>query len=434
MRALFMSAYPHIRHNFWMHCLEGGFYMAGLAFLAPETAMPSFVKSLGGVDGLVALMPVLLPAAFSTPGLFAAPIVERLQRYKPWVVTFGALQRLPYLITALVLFFTPHLGEWLLPIVVLTPIISGLVGGIGVNAWMEMVTRMIPPHQRASGWAIRYMIQGVIGLSAGPVIHYVLGTRPGPQGFAWLHLICFGFLVFSFIAQWRMIETPHPHPLQLPRPSYQNYLRELPLLLRSQPQLVRLVFARFTGMGYLMVVSFLTIHALRVTDSNQADVGHFVLANMIGLLIGNVIAGLIGNRKGGRVVMFFSRGLCLVMCMALPFISSFSGFLAAYFFWGFGLFSDRVGDLTFSAELCPVERRPTYQAILAFCQMIALITATAISGTLFMFTQSFTAVSVLCACFAAVSLLILRCIPEVRGKGVDGSHASPVMGENPPMA
>ena len=429
-----MSAHPHIRRNFWMHCLEGGFYMAGLAFLATETAMPSFVKSLGGADGLVALMPVLLPAAFSTPGLFAAPIVERLSRFKPWVVIFGGLQRLPYLITALLLFFAPNLDGWLLPIVVLTPIVSGLVGGIGVNAWMEMVTRMIPPHQRASGWAIRYMIQGVIGLSAGPIIHYILSVRPGAQGFAWLHLVCFAFLVLSFSSQWFMIETPQQSPLLFPRPSYKNYLRELPALLRAQPQLIRLVFARFTGMGYLMVVSFLTIHALKVTHSKPEDVGYFVLANMLGSLIGNVIAGWCGNRKGGRIVMIFARCLCLILCISLPFVSSFAGFLTAFFFWGFGLFSDRVGDLTLSAELCPTNRRPTYQAILAFCQMIALITATVISGAVFYFTQSFTAVSLLCACFAAVSLTILRFIPEVRGRESDGSHVSPAMGENPPMA
>jgi len=273
--------------------------MAGLAFLAPETAMPSFVKSLGGADGLVALMPVLLPAAFSTPGLFAAPIVERLQRFKTWVVIFGGLQRLPYLITAAGFVFFTASRTVAAADRGAHAIVSGLVGGIGVNAWMEMVTRMIPPHQRASGWAIRYMIQGVLGLSAGPVIHYILGALPGARGFAWLHLICFGFLVLSFASQWFMIETPQVRTIQLPRQSYKIYLTELPMLMRAQPALVRLVFARFTGMGYLMVVSFLTIHALQITGSSQAEVGHFVLANMCGSLIGNIISGLIGNERAG---------------------------------------------------------------------------------------------------------------------------------------
>lgn len=413
-----------------MHCLEGGFYMAGLAFLSTEMAMPQFVKLLGGSPSLTSAMPFLLPAMFALPGLFVAPLVERLHHLKPFVITFGALQRLPYLITGLVLLFSPHLEGWVLPVVVLTPIMSGLVGGIGVNAWMEMVTRMIPPHQRATGWAIRYVIQGVIGLSAGPAIHFILAWKPGAPGFAILHLICFGFLVLSYISQLRMIEVPENKPLRLPRPTYRNYLREIPLLLRSQPRLIKLVFARLTGTGFLMMISFLTDHALHVSNRKPEDVGHLVLANMIGALSGNTLAGWLGSRIGGRVMMITARGICLVLCLLIPHVSSFEGFLAISFLWGFGLFIDRVGDLTFSAELCPSERRPTYQAILALCQGLNLLIAWQLAGRLFTYSQSFIAVIILCGIFAGISLLLLFFTPEDR----TAKHLSPVMGENPPMA
>jgi MFS family permease len=413
-----------------MHCLEGGFYMAGLAFLSTEMAMPQFVKLLGGSPSLTAVMPILLPAMFALPGLFVAPLVERLHHLKPFVITFGALQRLPYLVTGLVLLFAHNLDGWLLPVVVLTPIVSGLIGGIGVNAWMEMVTRMIPPHQRASGWAIRYVIQGVIGLSAGPAIHFILGWKPGAEGFAILHLICFGFLVLSYVSQLRMIEVPENKPLRLPRSSYPVYIRELPLLFRSAPKLMRLVFVRFTGLGFLMMISFLTDHALHVSQRKPEDVGHLVLANMVGALCGNILASWLGNRLGGRFLMVAARCICLGLCLVVTFVTSFEGFLAVSFMWGFGLFLDRVGDLTFSAELCPTERRPTYQAILALCQGVNLLLAWQLSSRLFTATESFTAVIILCGSFAATSLLLLALLPEVRTR----EHLPPVMGENPPMA
>src|SRR4029079_17355606 len=89
----------------------------------------------------------------------------------------------------------------LLWIVILAPLLSGLIGGIGVQAWMEMVTRMVPPNRRASGWAIRYQISNVIGLGAGVVIHQVLSRSSDAHGYAVLHLICFGFLVLSWTSQ-----------------------------------------------------------------------------------------------------------------------------------------------------------------------------------------------------------------------------------------
>lgn len=405
--------------------------MAGSAFLSPEMAMPAFVQTLGGSAALVGLMPVLLNASMYTPGLFVAPLVERLHRFKPFVVFFGAFQRLPYLITALVLFFGPELHNWLLPIVVLTPIASGLLGGVGTNAWLEMVTRMIPEHLRASGWAIRYLIQGIIGLFAGLVIHYILGKYPGATGFAWLHLICFSFLTASYIAQWTMIETvPDKPAAPLPPLRYGAYLRELPGLLAGKPDLIKLALARFTGMGFLMMVSFMSIHALKVTQRPQEDVGFLVVASMVGALAGNILAGWWGNRSGGRIVMIAARVLCICLCLAVIWASSFYAFILASFALGFGLFLDRVGDLTLAAELCPLERRPTYQGLLAICQVIASILAVRISGSLFGATQSFTALAILCASFAFISLIILLFVPEVRTP----HHAPPVLGENPPMA
>lgn len=405
--------------------------MAGLAFISVELVLPSFVESLGGSGSLVALMPVLLPATFATLGLFVAPLVERLHKLKPFVVTFGTFQRLPYLIAAVVMFLNPASRSLLLWMVVLTPVTSGLVGGVGVNAWMEMVTRMIPEHLRASGWAIRYVIQGVFGLVAGIVIHWVLSHFPDgdARGYAWLHLLCFVFLLLSFLSQAMMIEPPDTRTIRLPRVPYKIYLRELPHLLMAQPHFLRLIAARFTGMGYLMLVARMSIHALESSGADSADKGHFVTASMIGSLLGSIFAGMHGNRSGGRATMIFARGLCIALCVALPFLQSFTAFLIAFFVLGFGLFVDRVGDLTFTAELCPIERRPTYLALLAFCQAIALLSAAALSGFVYQLTGSFPAVVTLSGAFAITSLLILRTIPEVRAK----AHATPASGEQAPL-
>ncbi|MFZ4767549.1 MAG: MFS transporter, partial [Roseimicrobium sp.] len=355
-------------------------------------------------------------ATFSALGLFIAPLVERMHQFKTFVCVFGALQRLPYLVAGLVMLWVPMEDATLLWVVILVPLLSGLIGGIGVQAWMEMVTRMIPPHSRASGWAIRYQISNIIGLGAGVAIHQILKQSPGAHGYAVLHLICFGFLVLSFVAQLFMIEPPDPHPLRLPRPTYANYLRSLPGLLRAQPHLVRFIFARFTGMGYVMMVSFLSIHALAVTGAEEADKGHFVTAQMAGSVLGSVFAAWCGDKHGGRAGMLIARGLCVALCVALWFTQSFAGFLAAFFVLNFGLFVDRVGDLTLAAELCPYERRPTYQAALGFCQVLCLIAATQLSGAILHFTGDFHAVIGLCALFSIASVLILRAIPEVRVK------------------
>ncbi len=403
-----------VRRNFICHCLEGGLYMGGVAFLQPETVMPKMVEQLGGSPAIIAIMPAILPAAFAMAGLFVSPLVERLTKFQPWVMGFGLLQRLPYLITGLILWFWQDAGPWLLPMVVLTPVVSGLIGGVGVVAWMEMVTRMVPERVRAAGWAARYITQACIGMVAGAVILQVLTHLPGQRGYALLHLITFGFLLLSWLSQAFMRELPAAHHYHPHVGSYWSYLRSLPGLLGEQPQLLRLIAARFTGTGYLMVVSFLTLHALHTMSRPEADVGHFVSFQYIGTILGSMLAAWLGYHQGGRMLLILSRLICVAMCLWASLTHSFGGFTAAFFILGFGLYLDRVGDLTLAAELCPPERRSTLLAILGFCHGGALILATSLGGLIYSRSGSFYLVACLAAVMSLISILILRGIPEPR--------------------
>ena len=104
------------------------------------------------------------------------------------------------------------------------------------------------------------------------------------------------------------------------------------------------------------------------------------------------------------------------MCIWASLTHSFGGFTAAYFILGFGLFLDRVGDLTLTAELCPPERRSTLQAILGFCNVWSLMLATSLGGVIYSLSGSFYLVACLAAVMSVLSILILCGIPEPRGQ------------------
>ena len=211
-----------------------------------------------------------------------------------------------------------------------------------------------------------------------------------------------------------MRELPVAHHYHPHTGSYWSYLRSLPGLLVAQPRLLRLIAARFTGMGYLMVVSFLTLHALHTTGRPEADEGHFVSFQNIGTILGSLLAAWLGYHCGGKVLMIISRLVCVALCVWACLTHSFSGFTAAYFILGFGLFLDRVGDLTLTAELCPPERRSTLQAVLGFCNVWSLLLATSLGGVIYSLSGSFYLVAMLAAILSLISILILRGIPEPR--------------------
>jgi MFS family permease len=175
------------------------------------------------------------------------------------------------------------------------------------------------------------------------------------------------------------------------------------------------MLVRFTGMGYLMLVGFLTVYALRITGRAEADEGLFVSFQNVGTVLGCILAGWIGYRSGGKMLLLTSRALCLILCLWIASAQSFSSFTVAYFVLGFGLFIDRVGDLTLAAELCPSNRRSTLQAVLGFCNVWAFLIATFFAGRLYTWADnSFHTVIVAASIFAGISILLLRTIPEPR--------------------
>jgi MFS family permease len=143
-------------------------------------------------------------------------------------------------------------------------------------------------------------------------------------------------------------------------------------------------------------------------------VGRFVSLQNVGTILGSLLAAWLGYHSGGKVLLVVSRLICIGVCVWSCHTQSFIGFTVVYFIFGFGLFLDRVGDLTLTAELCPPERRSTYQAILGFCNVWALLIATTLSGLVYRQTLSYTMVATLAGAFAVISMIILLPMPEPR--------------------
>jgi MFS family permease len=407
---------PVQRRNFWLHILEGGFYMGGITFLSADALLPKMVQSLGGKTWLIAYMPSLMMIGFFLPSLVAIPLVNRLHRFKPVIVFTGIIQRLPYLVAAAFLwFFADDFPRWTLFAVVSAPLISGLLGGVTINAWLEMITRMIPANARASGWAYRFIVSSCIGIAAGPVIHRILEIHPGTPGYAILHFITFLFLAVSMILFCGLKETNFPTPLPpSERPSYFAELAGIPRKAVRAPYFARYLFVRFTGIGFALLTPFMTIHALVITGRPEQDVGYFVTAQMIGAICGNITAARLGDRHGGKVAMILSRTLLISVSILVIVTDTFPGFLVAFFFFGFAMFADRVGDITFGVDLCPPKNRTDFLAMLTFILVPAMIMAAQLSSAIEDASGKLSSAALATIAIALVSLSILLTIPDPR--------------------
>jgi hypothetical protein len=209
----------HFWRNYVTLGLDGGLYMGGLAFVMPQTILPRIIDSLGGPHWLIAVIPIIVSFGMLGPALFVGHRIQHLHRVKPLLVGTGVPQRLPYLLTGLILLFIPGLlpGAVLAFIVALTPLASGMAGGVSLTAFQEFVARTIPANRIPSLWAVRSLLSALLGVFAGRATVYVLDKWPGSSGFGILHMTAFCFLTLSYIAFLFNRETPHRRKAGLAR-------------------------------------------------------------------------------------------------------------------------------------------------------------------------------------------------------------------------
>jgi MFS family permease len=411
--------HAEMRRYFWRnylaHSLDGGLYVGGMAFLAAESVLPPMIRMLGGPNWLVSLMPTMMMGGFALAPLLAAHRVERLQVVKPFVVFMGVFQRLPVLLAGLALLLWAHEYPYLVLVVATgAPFVTGLAGGFGFSAWIELISRTIPEDKRASTWSVRYVLAALIGIIAGIVVKGVLAHYPGPEGYAILHFIAFGFMCGSLLAFLGVRETSKPPTQPRPPASLKQNLRSIPSLFMADDRLRSFALMRMLGAGVLIMLPFLSLHALDVTGRSSDYVGYFVAAQMSGSICGNLLAGFLGDRFGGKMPLGLGRALIACACLGAAVNTSTWGFIALFFLLGMAFSMNNISSSILMIEISPAERRPTYVSVMSLLMFPTMLVAAGVSTLIRDVLHAFWPAAVVSALMMGASLLFLARIEEPR--------------------
>jgi predicted MFS family arabinose efflux permease len=282
---------------------------------------------------------------------------------------------------------------------------------------MGLVAKIIPPERLSSSWAIRFTIQGLIGICAGGIIAFVLDRFPGNQGYGILFLIAFGFLVMSYLMFTFIRETNEPEQDQEKKHiSLRENLSQIPSLIKTDKQLMNYLLTRSIVNGMFILIPFLAIHARQVTCKPQSFLGLLVTFQLGGGIIGNVFAGWLGDRYGGKVLLLINRFLFLGVCFWAGIAQAVWEFYAVFALLGISYFTNQVGSSTLSIELSSGPKRPTYLAMMSFANVPGMLAATFISSFLWSWTGHIQAAAALTAVCTLWSLIYLLRIKEPRQK------------------
>ena len=157
-----------------------------------------------------------------------------------------------------------------------------------------------------------------------------------------------------------------------------KFLRDL----RSVLNLTVLV----AGLGYFVdlfditlfgVVRTASLHDLGITDPAAVlDAGTLIYnAQMVGMMVGGVLWGVLGDKRGRLSVMFGSILLYSFANLANPFVWDVTSYAVCRFLGGVGLAGELGAAITLVAESLPKEKRGLGTTVVATLGMLGIVAA-----------------------------------------------------------
>src|SRR5512146_133080 len=98
----------HLRFNFAIGMLDGGFFGLGMGFATFSAIIPLFVIHLTDSALLIGLVPAIHNMGWQLPQLLMAGWMSRARRYKPLTLWMTIHERVPFLGLAVVALLVPH--------------------------------------------------------------------------------------------------------------------------------------------------------------------------------------------------------------------------------------------------------------------------------------------------------------------------------------
>jgi MFS family permease len=345
--------------NFTVNVLDGAFFGLGLSFTSLVTVLPLFVSHLTPSPLVIGLIPLVWNMGWLLPQLFTANYVQSLARKKPMVLVMSFTERLPYLLMAGIALGLPLVGPGLgLVGFFLAFGWTCLGGGLTATAWQEMIAKIMPPRRRGTFFGTQNFMAGLLSSAGAVIAGRVLEVYPYPANFAVCFALTFVAMMVSFAFLAMTVEPPVP--ASHARLSQREYWRQLPTVLRENPNFARFLLTRAVAWLGTMGTGFLTVYAVNRLGATPGELGLFTAASMIAQTGANLVLGLWGDRTGHKRVLEFA-GLCSVGAMASAWLAGTPAwFYLAYALVGVATAGNIVSGLSIVLEFGPPAQRPTY--------------------------------------------------------------------------
>ena len=362
------------RFNYRLHIIEGGALIGALGAINANTVGTSLVESLGGSAWMVALMPLASTLGFAVGPILNAHRLDRQSQFLPALRRWLPLSRLPICGIAVVLWVcgSSALSLWS---VLLCTISYGIIGGLSVGAWQQLILRTVRPERRSALFAVRYLASNVVGLGVAALVSPILSRWPGTDGYAILHLIAFAGAMFAYRVLMAVREPSGGAGPALEQRSFLENLRSVPALFAADRRLPSYLWSVALVNSQYLLMGFLAVHAIETLQQPHSYVGVLTSAQMVGAVAGTFAAARASRLCRSWTLLVGARVVLLAVALGALLATGDYAFRVLFALYGAATWVNLTGHNTLTLELLPPARRSTVLAVFSLVQVPSMLLA-----------------------------------------------------------
>jgi MFS family permease len=324
----------NLRRNYLSHLCHGLLGQTGMRLVNAPTFVPVYIASVAGFDAAVGIARGLQYFGMFLSPIIGATVIEHRRRVLPVGLVVGALMRVQILGLALG-------GLWLPPP---WPLVSawlflGLFGvflGVQGVIFNFLVAKVVPVEKRGVLLGLRNALAGATAATVAFLAgRYLIEPEALGNGYAATFLLAFGLTSLGLLVLLFVREPASPHVREAARVGQR--LRELPALLRSDRGFTRYFVARALAVTGRMGVPFYVLYAGERIPLDGGRLGALTAAFVVGQSVGNLLWGLVADRRGFRVIFLAALTLWVLSALLLMSATSYGSLLLVFAALGAGL-------------------------------------------------------------------------------------------------
>lgn len=369
----------NLKHNVTVGLWDGSLFGVALGFASFGTILPLFVATMTDSAMLIGLVPAIHSAGWLFPQLFTASYVARLRTYKRTVLLMTIHERAPFLGFAFVALLIPFVGLQVgLVLTFLLLTWQGLGGGFTANAWVSMISKIIPPDSRGTFFGMQAGLANLFISISAIGAGYLLDSLAPPWDFA----VCFFIASIFFTLSWFALAATHePEDTEKIIPEEKTHFwDDAQKVLRRDKNFNWFLSARILSQFATMGFSFYIIYALREFNMTEVVAGYLTATLTISQTISNIGMGWIGDRIGHRAMLILGATAAFLSALLAWNATSIAWFYPIFVLTGMANVSLWTISMTMTVDFGSADDRPIYIGLAQTLTAPATIIAPIIGG------------------------------------------------------